>query len=233
MSGYPVTRHSVVVSLAAPDAAVRSEAADLLVRAYRPPVLAALRHRWNLDGPDAEDAAQEFFARLMEKRWLDRYDPARGRFRTFLRVCLDRFASNFLASAQRLKRGGGFDAVDLDAVQIPAASEAADHQFRQEWVRTIFAMAIEGLREDAATAGKAIAAVLFEEYDVIDHPDDLRPTYRTLSERHGIPETQVTNHLSWARRSFRMHVLGSLRALAGSDAEFRDDARELLGITVE
>jgi hypothetical protein len=42
----------------------------------------------------------------------------------------------------------------------------------------------------------------------------------------------VTNHLAWARRAFRRHVLDVLRSLAGSDAEFREDARELLGVDV-
>ena len=49
------------------------------------------------------------------------------------------------------------------------------------------------------------------------------------SSINGIPETQVTNYLAWSRKNFRKHVLATLRALAGSDDEFRADAAELLG----
>jgi hypothetical protein len=40
----------------------------------------------------------------------------------------------------------------------------------------------------------------------------------------------VINHLAWARRRFRSHVLDVVRRLAGSDAEYREDVRDLLGI---
>ena len=53
--------------------------------------------------------------RAFEREYLDRYDPAKARFRTFVRVCLDGFLANAAAAASRLKRGGGFiiDAVDV------------------------------------------------------------------------------------------------------------------------
>jgi hypothetical protein len=44
-----------------------------------------------------------------------------------------------------------------------------------------------------------------------------------------VPVTQVANYLHWARTRFRGHVLATLRALTGSDAEFREEARALLG----
>jgi hypothetical protein len=47
---------------------------------------------------------------------------------------------------------------------------------------------------------------------------------------HGLPVTQVTNHLAWARREFRRHVLAALRSLTGSEEEFRLEVRELLGV---
>ena len=49
----------------------------------------------------------------------------------------------------------------------------------------------------------------------------------------GLPVTQVTNHLAWARREFRRLILERLRELSASDAEFRSEARELLGVELE
>jgi hypothetical protein len=74
-----------------------------------------------------------------------------------------------------------------------------------------------------------VQVAVFQAYDVDDPPQERRPTYRELGARFGIAETQVTNYLNWARREYRRCVLTTLRALAGNDAEFREDARELLG----
>jgi hypothetical protein len=46
----------------------------------------------------------------------------------------------------------------------------------------------------------------------------------------GLPVTQVTNHLYWARREFRAAVLLVLREITASEAEFRAEARALLGV---
>ena len=51
---------------------------------------------------DAQDLTQEFFARAFEKEYLEKYDPARARFRTFVRTCLDGFLAN---ERQRPRRG--------------------------------------------------------------------------------------------------------------------------------
>ena len=45
----------------------------------------------------------------------------------------------------------------------------------------------------------------------------------------GLPVTQVTNFLAFARREFRRIVLEILREITSSDREFREEARRLLG----
>lgn len=225
-----MTRGSVVEALREGSAAERDAAADLLARAYWGPVVSALCARWRLEPADAEDLAQEFFAEALEKEWLARYDPAKARFRTFLRVCLDRFASNAARAGRRLKRGGGAAMVPLDDQALAAAqADDPEEHFRHEWVRSVFALALDALREEGRVAGKDDQVAIFEAYDVQDAPAG-RPSYRDLAGQYAIPESTVTNHLAWARRAFRRHVLAVLRALAGSEAEYRADAQELLGL---
>ncbi len=48
------------------------------------------------------------------KSWLERYEPGKARFRTFVRVCADRFVMNMRQSSSRLKRGGGVQTLPLD-----------------------------------------------------------------------------------------------------------------------
>lgn len=199
------------------------------MRAYRAPVLEVLRWRWNLDEADAEDLTQEFFATALEKEWLGRFDPGKGRFRTFLRVCADRFAANRRQADQRLKRGGGAVTLSIDdlAGVVADGDRDAEDRFRSEWVRSVFDLALEALREEGQARDRQVHLALFEAYDLSDAD---RPTYAALGGHHGLSETQVLNHLAWARRRFRTHVLDVLRRLAGSEQEYREDVRDLLGI---
>jgi hypothetical protein len=61
--------------------------------------------------------------------------------------------------------------------------------------------------------------------------DGARPGYREIAERFDLPLTQVTNHLAWARRELRRLVLARLAEVTGSDAELREEAEELFGVS--
>lgn len=228
---FPPTRHSVFESLGARDDLTRRAAADVLVRAYWGPVAALFELRWNLEREDAEDLTQDFFAEAIEKEWFSRYDGARGRFRTFLRTCVDRFAANVAKAKRRLKRGGGIANAPLESADASGAHapDESDTRIHDEWVRSILSIALDAMRAASTAEGKDVQLAIFEAYDVADPPDEKRPTYRALAIQFDVPETQVTNYLAWARREFRRHVLDALRSLAATDEEFREDARDLLG----
>ena len=108
---FPPTHWSAVLAARSDDPGERSRALDLLIAAYWKPVYKYIRIRWNKPREDAQDLTQEFFTRVIEKGFLDRYDPAKARLRTFLRVCVDGMVANEAKAAGRLKRGG--DAVHL------------------------------------------------------------------------------------------------------------------------
>jgi RNA polymerase sigma-70 factor (ECF subfamily) len=225
---FPDTRISLVAALSSPDPDTRARAVDLIVRAYRAPVIAVLQRRWSLDLSDAEDLAHDFFAHALEREWLARYDAARGRFRTFLRSMLQAFASTAHESASRLKRGGQLTQVPIDATPLASPSDI-DRLFEQEWIRSVMTIALERLRLQCDDAGRATTFAVFVAHDV-DGADAVPSVrYADLAARFGIPMTQVANYLHWARARFRTHVLDTLRDLTASDAEFRDEARALLG----
>jgi RNA polymerase sigma factor (sigma-70 family) len=237
VASFPATRHSVVAGIASPDQRLRRVAFDALVSAYWRPVYKYVRIRWRADRDDAADLTQEFFARAFEKRSLDRFDPARARFRTFLRVCLDGFVANEHKAAGRLKRGGGVSFVPLDfasaeselgeSAAVPGADD--DAFFRQEWVRTLFADAVAALRQSCEAAGKEVQFAVFRRYDLDDDAGG-RPTYSQVGAELRIPVTQVTNYLSFTRRELRRLLLERLRTLSATDEEFRVEARELFGV---
>ena len=240
LGSFPATRHSVVASLASTDQETRRVAFDALVSAYWRPVYKYVRIKWRADRDDAADLTQEFFARAFEKGSLGKFNPERARFRTFLRVCLDGFVANEQKAAGRIKRGGAIAFVPIDfasaeseltsieALQV-APSDDGDEFFRQEWIRALFAEAVESLRSACAASGKHAQFAVFERYDLLNEGIE-RPTYAQLGTELGIPTTQVTNYLAFARRELRRLVLERLNALCATDDEFRLEARDLLGI---
>ena len=237
-ASFPSTRHSVINALRAPDDFDRRQAWEILISAYWRPVYTHLRRSWQLEPADAEDITQDFFARALEGGVLERFDPGRARFRTFLRVCLDRYALNARKAEGRLKRGGGQIHLSLDfadaerQLRTAEASDAdAEETFRQEIIRSLFTAAAVRLREECERTGKAARFAVFERYDLHDRQAAGHdPTYAELATEFAIPVTQVTNYLAAMRRSFRAAVLDELRAITADDAEFRAEARELFGI---
>ncbi len=229
---FPETRVSVVSALASDDAATRERATAVVIAAYRTPVIAVVQRRWDLSIEDAEDLAHDFFAQALARDWLSRYDSGKGRFRTFLRTCLLAFAATAHESANRQKRGGGFDHLSIDDAFAVAVDDEITDTFDQEWTRSVLSLALDALRRDCEEHGRLSTWQVFEAYDVEGNETDNRPTYAALSKQLDIPATQITNYLNWARRRFREHVLATLRELTASDAEYRDEVRSMLGVTV-
>ena len=104
----------MVAGMQSTDPEVKRAGHDTLVSAYWKAVYRYLRMKWRATAVDAPDLTQEFFMRALEKGFFESYEPAKGRFRTFLRTCLDGFMSNQRKAERRLKRGGGVLPVALD-----------------------------------------------------------------------------------------------------------------------
>src|SRR3970040_1792973 len=111
---FPATRRSVLERVRSGDADVRRTAFGDLALAYWRPRYHHLRLHWRLDPDGAEDVVQAFFTAAFEKRYLERYDPAKARFRTFLRTCLDRYVPNTWKAERAEERGGGRTTLPLD-----------------------------------------------------------------------------------------------------------------------
>ena len=225
---FPPTRWSAVVAARSGDPGERKLGLDRIAEAYWRPVYKLLRLRWGRSDEDARDLAQEFFAKLVEGDTLARFDPAKGRLRTFLRTCLDALVMNDDRDRSRLKRGGDRVVVSLDGAHEIVADHDADAIFEAEWARSLFAMAIARFRRECEQRGRGAVYEVFRRYDVEDA--DPRPTYAEIAAAVGLKTTDVTNHLSLARREMRRITLETLREMTASEDEFRSEARTLLGI---
>ena len=236
---FPVTRWSVIDAVKSKDPEEQTRALDTLFAAYWKPVYKYVRLRWNRPADDAQDLTQGFFAEMLERDLLAKYDPAKSRLRTYLRLCADSFVMNQEKAARRQKRGGNaahlaldFQAAEgelagttIDAASI-ASPESLEEFFEKEWVRSLFALAVEDLHNLCVERRRERSFRLFEQYDLSGDTDI---SYEQLASEYAIPVTDVTNALSWARREFRRIALERLREICGSDEEFHREARTVFG----
>jgi DNA-directed RNA polymerase specialized sigma24 family protein len=235
--GFPITRRSVLERVRSGDAGIRREAFGDLAEGYWKPSYQYLRLHWQLPPETAEDAVQAFFATAFEKHYVERYDPARAKFRTFLRVCLDRFVLNLRKSAAADRRGGGATLLSLD---LPGAERELDEMsaadltnanrfFHDETVRFLFARTVASLESACARGGREIVFRVFKLHDL---EPSANMSYATIARELGLTVSQVTNYLHAARRQFREIALDHLRALSATEDDYRREARELFGLDV-
>jgi RNA polymerase sigma factor (sigma-70 family) len=219
---FPSTRRSAVLAAQSSDATERRQAFEALVDAYWKPVYKFVRIKWHCDADAAEDYTQGFFTRAMEKDFFRAYDPSKGSFRTFLRTCLEGYIANEIKAASRWKRGGDTTVLSLDYATAegelrehpPSPDASPEESFHREWVRSLFALALDDLRELCETRGKRSEFEIFSRYDLGD------PTsYSALAQELAIPVTTVTNRLAWSRREFRKLLLDRLRSVDGRESE--------------
>ena len=236
---FPSTHWSAIEAARSDDPQQRRRAFETIVQAYWKPVYKYVRIHWRRSNEDAKDLTQSFFTRLIEKDDLAAYDPSRARLRTFVRVCVDRFVMNADKEARRLKRGGGaltsldFEAAEGELARMhPQAPGSPDELFEKEWIRSLFGLAVDDLREECSRVGRDTQFRLFELYD-LEGEEGERRSYQDLANEFGLKVTDVTNYLASARRGFRRHALARLRDMTASDEEFRREAQSLMGVEVE
>jgi RNA polymerase sigma factor (sigma-70 family) len=218
---FPDTRQSAILAARSPDRGRRNISHEAIVSGYWKPVYHYIRIKYGRSNEDAKDLTQSFFTLAIDKNFAAGYDPSKSAFRTYLRTCLDRFLSNRHKYEGRLKRSAPLLPLDDD---VPG-SESPEECFQREWTRTMFARAVDLLRERVTAEGKPLYFEVFERYDLAEP----RPTYEQLARDLGVTAATVTNYLAAARRQFRAIVLDELHGLTASDLEFRREARLLLG----
>ena len=233
---FPATRLSVVQRTRSDDEETRQVALAAIIEAYWKPVYKYLRVKWSLTPEEASDLTQEFFTTVLEKDVVEKYDPAKARFRTYLRMCVDGLASNARKAERRLKRGGGVTIVPLDfetaegeiATHEPAVAADVDELFYREWVRALLERSVADLKRAADDAGRPAMFEVFARYDLLDDRDT-RPTYAEIARDLGLTAATVTNHLAALRRQGRALVLERLRELTSSEEAWEAEAARLLG----
>jgi RNA polymerase sigma-70 factor (ECF subfamily) len=157
---YFATTHWTVVLAAGRRSTPQAEIAlEELCHTYWYPLYAYVRRGRSKE--DAEDLVQGFFARFLEKNYLEGLSSDKGRFRAFLLASLKHFLANEWERARTLKRGGGTKTLSLDwasadeKYQIePADNLTPDKLYDRAWAVTLLERVILRLQTECSEAGQ-------------------------------------------------------------------------------
>jgi RNA polymerase sigma factor (sigma-70 family) len=223
---FPTTRWTLILGARADGPAERA-ALEQLFAAYWKPVYFFLRRK-GLAPEAAEDAVQAFFLHLLERDFLPRLDPGRGRFRSYLLRSLEHFLVNQHEREAALKRGGGYRLVPLDVVlaerDLPATPERAEEAFEREWALGVMERALDRLRaeyEDGTRKGRAEVVLRF--FALAE-----APTYAEAAAACGMTVPQWKATLHRARARFREILREEVAATVEDDGDGEREIGDLV-----
>src|SRR5579862_7209756 len=158
-SQFPTTRWTVVVAAGDPGRKEARSALVSLCENYWYPLYAYLRRR-GYSADQAQDLTQEFFVRVLEGRYLDRADPDKGRFRSFILSSLKFFVADEGDRDRAQKRGGGtvgpleFPPGEERYQREPAHDQTPERIFERRWALSVIDRVVEKLREEFILHGR-------------------------------------------------------------------------------
>jgi DNA-directed RNA polymerase specialized sigma24 family protein len=130
------------------------QALDKLCRTYWYPLYTFIRHQVH-DADQARDLTQAYFAELLDKGYLEDYEPARGRFRVFLKASITHFLSKERDKARTWKRGGHAEVISLDIHDVegrfchePVDRLTPEEIFERRWALTVLERVLDRLRRE-------------------------------------------------------------------------------------
>jgi RNA polymerase sigma factor (sigma-70 family) len=158
-SQFPTTRWTLVVAAGDPHRKEARSALASLCENYWYPLYAYLRRR-GYSADEAQDLTQEFFVRVLEGRYLDRAEPEKGRFRSFILTSLKFFVADEEDRQRARKRGGGalvpleFSTGEERYQREPAHDETPERIFERRWALSVLDRVVERLRNEFVHHGR-------------------------------------------------------------------------------
>jgi RNA polymerase sigma-70 factor (ECF subfamily) len=228
---FATTRWSLVLAACGDVSSTGAHAAlATLCEMYWYPLYAFLR-RQSYGVEDAQDLTQAFFAQVLEKRAIERADPARGRFRSFLLASLKHFAANQHDRNVAKKRGGALIILSLDVEQAedrlrmePPSNETPERIFDRRWALTLLERVMLRLETELTDGNKRAQFNMLKAYLTGDQP---QLSYAATAAQLGTSQGAVKVAVHRIRRRFRDLLRDEIAHTVASADEIDDEIRHL------
>jgi len=233
---FATTRWTVVLAAGRRSAPQADVALEELCRTYWYPLYAYVR-RQTPTREDAEDLTQAFFARFLEKNYLEKLSSEKGKFRAFLLAALKHFLANEWDRANSQKRGGGLATLSLDwqnadtRYQIdPADNLSPDKLYDRAWAVTLLERVIQRLREENTAEG---ALKLFDELKPFLMAAKSATPYSQAAATLGMTETAVRVAVHRLRRRYRELLRAEIAQTLSDPGQVEEEVRALFSAFAE
>lgn len=231
---YFATTHWSVIASARQSGSPQALAAlEQLCQTYWYPLYAFVRREGH-SPHDAQDLTQEFFARLLEKNYLDDVDRGKGKFRSFLLAALKHFLANEWDRRNAQKRGGSKIHLSIDAQSAetryrlePADPQNAEKFFERRWALTLLDQVLEHLRSEAVTAGKADD---FDQLKISLTVDKQSVPYSELAGRLRLTEGAVKVAVHRLRQRYRELLRAEIARTVSRPEDVDEEIRHLFAV---
>ena len=229
------TSWTTVLEARADDEDTRRNALERLMRRYLRPIELEIRRRRRCSDDELHDLTQSLLFYLIKRDFLKDVSPEKGRFRTFVRVCIRHFLVDDAKRRLAEKRGSGLEPrslqeTDLDGNPMldPADTGATpDQAFDLAWALRVVEVTLERLRRERAARGKLPA---FEALKgtLVSGGDGER--YAVIAERLGVSEGAVKKMAFDLRDRWQRLLREEVEGTVGSAADWRDELRYLIDL---
>jgi RNA polymerase sigma factor, sigma-70 family len=227
------TTHWTVVRQAAGDSPQAIAALETLARAYWYPLYAYVR-RNGKSQHDAQDLTQAFFARLLERGYIQHADRNQGRFRTFLLSSLKNFLFNERERENREKRGGGQKVLSLDEETAetrlalePFVEQPPDSLYDRGWAATLLERALTSLRAEFEQSGKLD---LYERLKVFVWGDKSALSYAEMGVQLCMTEGAVKVSVHRLRQRYGELLRAEVAQTVSTPEEVNEELRYLVSV---
>jgi DNA-directed RNA polymerase specialized sigma24 family protein len=194
---------------------------------YYEPVVTFLRCELR-DADAARELAHDFFAHILGGGAIARAEQERGRFRSFLLGAVKHFLSHHRVASRRLKRGGGVENISLNDTEAGSLPDAGvlspDAAFDQQWALTVLARALEALRRECVTEGRAD---FFERVKPWLTGDTARGDQAALAARHGMNANALKVAVHRLKQRFRQLLKAEVAGTLGDPGQVEAEMRAL------
>jgi len=206
----------------------------LLINKYWKPVYCYLRHQ-RYDNEQAKDLTQGFFHQVVLGRDLfDKADQARGRFRTFLLVALNRYLIQMQQKQTAQKRIPRAKLVPFDNIDIPDiyktdAELSPESAFNYAWVSTLLEEVLEEVEVTCRQRHLLVHWQAFKERilgPILDGHDP--PALHDICERLKIENTnKASNMIGTVKKIFRGVLEQHVRRSVLSDEDMPEELTQI------
>jgi RNA polymerase sigma-70 factor (ECF subfamily) len=228
---FDTTRWSVVLAARSTDAPESKRALAELCESYWYPLYVFVR-RQGYNAEDARDLTQSYFLELLEKGFLEKADPHRGRFRSFLLATMKHHLAHARRHERAIKRGGEHRIVSwIEADAEPryaregGAAESPERAYERRWAATIIERARRRIAEEMIREGREEQ---FQKLAPMLGGGGEGKRYRELAEELGSSEAAIKMAVMRLRRLFGRYLREEIAHTVQDETEVDDELRYLL-----